>query len=184
MIRAVQMIVLSALVDIVIPINLFIFLEVCIKFAQMDIVGGEDIIANNLTFYPTAPVNDAFDFFGVGDKNMISNSGSYFFILAGIIGFSLFKALEVCIKFAQMDIVGGEDIIAENLTFYPTEPVNAAFDFFGVGDKNMISNSGSYFFILAGIIGFSLFKAFVNWLATKIASNHYVRLMGMWAYQD
>lgn len=101
-----------------------------------------------------------------------------------VIPINLFIFLEVCIKFAQMDIVGGEDIIANNLTFYPTEPVNAAFDFFGVGDKNMISNSGSYFFILAGIIGFSLFKAFVNWLATKIASNHYVRLMGMWAYQD
>ena len=44
MIRAVQMIVLSVLVNITFPINLFIFLEVCIAFAQMDIVGGEAII--------------------------------------------------------------------------------------------------------------------------------------------
>jgi hypothetical protein len=33
MIRAVQMIVLSVLVDVTFPINLFIFLQVCIAFA-------------------------------------------------------------------------------------------------------------------------------------------------------
>jgi hypothetical protein len=44
MIRAVQMIVLSVLVDITFPINLFIFMEVVVAFAQMDILEGGDII--------------------------------------------------------------------------------------------------------------------------------------------
>ncbi len=64
-----------------------------------------------------------------------------------------------------MDIIGGEDIIAENLVFYPTEPVNDNFDAFGIGDKNMINNSGSFFFILAGVWAFKIIKAILNCLA-------------------
>ena len=37
MIRAIQMIVLSALVALNLPTNLFIYLQICIVFAQMDI---------------------------------------------------------------------------------------------------------------------------------------------------
>jgi hypothetical protein len=117
MIRAIQMIVLSALVNITLPINLFIFLEICMTFAQMDVLDGGTIIANNLVFYPT-------------------------------------------------------------------EPVNGAFAFFGIENKNMIYNTGSYFFIMAGIIGWMVFKAILNWIATKLATFHYARLMGMWSYQD
>ena len=81
-----------------------------------------------------------------------------------------------------MDILGGGDIIADNLVFYETKPVNSAFAFFGMGDKNMTNNTGSFFFLLGGIIAFMIFKAFLNKLATKLASFHYMRLLGMWAY--
>jgi hypothetical protein len=37
---------------------------------------------------------------------------------------------------------------------------------------------------LAGILAFMVFKALVNWCATKAPSYHYVRLTGMWAYRD
>ena len=80
MIRAVQMIALSALVQINFPVNLFLFLGICINFASMDILQAEEIYANNLEFKETEPINDAFNFFGIGDKNMVYNSGSYFLI--------------------------------------------------------------------------------------------------------
>jgi hypothetical protein len=80
MIRAIQMISLSALVNVAYPINLFIFLQVCIIFANMDILKSEDFYADNLVFKSTDAVNESFAFFGIGDKNFILNSGSYFMI--------------------------------------------------------------------------------------------------------
>jgi hypothetical protein len=93
MIRAVQMMALSALVNLKIPVNLFIFLGICIRFSQMDIYQGEEIYANNLVFKETEPINDAFNFFGIGDKNMIYNSGSYFLIQISIFVWVLVKFL-------------------------------------------------------------------------------------------
>ena len=97
---------------------------------------------------------------------------------------NLFIFMEVAMAFAQMDLLGGGNIIANNLVFFPTEPVNGAFNFFGIGDKNMMNNSGSFFFALGGIIGYMILKAFLNWLATKCASYHLARLMGIWSYQE
>ena len=93
MIRAVQMMALSALVNIKIPVNLFIFLGVCISFSQMDIYQGEEIYAKYLEFKETEPINDAFNFFGIGDKNMVYNSGSYFLIQISIFVWVLVKFL-------------------------------------------------------------------------------------------
>jgi len=93
MIRAVQMIALSALVNIKIPVNLFIFLTICISFSQMDIYQGEEIYGNNLEFKETDPINDAFNFFGIGDKNMVYNSGSYFLLQISIFVWVLAKFL-------------------------------------------------------------------------------------------
>ena len=74
------MIALSALVNVSYPINLFIFLQVCIMFANMDILQTEDAYGKYLKFKETDPMNDAFAFFGIGDKNFVNNSGSYFTI--------------------------------------------------------------------------------------------------------
>jgi len=43
-----------------------------------------------------------------------------------------------------MDILNTEEFYEKNLTFYPTEPVNEAFAFFGIENKNFVLNSGSY----------------------------------------
>lgn len=67
LIRAVQMMILSGLVNIQIPINMFLYLKVCLLFAQMDIFKGEEIYEKNLKFKETEPLNAAFDFFGIGD---------------------------------------------------------------------------------------------------------------------
>jgi hypothetical protein len=83
-----------------------------------------------------------------------------------------------------MDLLQGEEIIATYLTFYETEPVNNAFAFFGIGDKNMINNTGSYFFIFLGLYFYMTLKWFFNKLAVCLACYFYPRLMGMWAYED
>jgi hypothetical protein len=57
MIRAIQLISLPAVIDIKMPVNMFIFMQICIMFAAMDILQGEDIIAFYFTFHETLPVN-------------------------------------------------------------------------------------------------------------------------------
>ena len=50
----------------------------CVNFASMDILNTEGWYENNLTFHETPPINQAFAFFGIDNKNFILNSGSYF----------------------------------------------------------------------------------------------------------
>ena len=93
MIRSLQMIALSALVNVGYPINLFIFLQICILFANMDILSSEERYEKYLKFIETDPMNDAFAFFGIGDKNFINNSGSYLTIQVGLIIYYIFLFL-------------------------------------------------------------------------------------------
>ena len=80
LIRALQLISLSALLNIPYTINLFIFLQICVNFASMDIMNGEDFYEEHFTFHETSPINEAYEFFGIDNKNFILNSGSYLVI--------------------------------------------------------------------------------------------------------
>jgi len=71
------MIVLIALVQIPIPAPTLVFFQGCIIVANLDVMGGEDWYEANLRFAETAPLNQLF---GMGDKNFMMNSGSYFLI--------------------------------------------------------------------------------------------------------
>ena len=62
------------------PINLSLFLQVCVIFADMDIFNGQNLTEDNFTFIETEPLNDLFDFFGVGSKILMLNIGSYFIL--------------------------------------------------------------------------------------------------------
>jgi len=44
-----------------------------------------------------------------------------------------------------MDILNIGDFLEENFTFVETEPLNDGFDFYGIGNKIMLLQSGSYF---------------------------------------
>jgi hypothetical protein len=46
-------------------------------FANMDILSSEERYETHLKFNETEPLNDAFAFFGIGDRNFVNNSGSY-----------------------------------------------------------------------------------------------------------
>lgn len=83
-----------------------------------------------------------------------------------------------------MDIFKGEEIYENYLVFKETEPLNAAFDFFGVGDLNMINNSGSYFLIQFAIFAYMMLKISVNLLAKKCYKKKFARLMGMKVFED
>jgi len=80
MIRALQIIVLSALVGMTLPSNVHLFIQGCMEFANVDIFSGEVIYLTLFEFTPTDPLTDNFEQFGIGDLNFLINSGSYFVV--------------------------------------------------------------------------------------------------------
>jgi hypothetical protein len=60
MIRALQMIILSVLVQIQLPAHTFIFFQGCVLLAAMDVFMGESIIEAAMRFRETEPINDNF----------------------------------------------------------------------------------------------------------------------------
>ena len=79
------------------PWNLTLFLEGGIYFANLDIFSASDFYSDHLKFVDTSPLNDAFNYYGIGNLIMLVNSGSYFvmqlLIILKIIGFYLLNKL-------------------------------------------------------------------------------------------
>ena len=69
-VRTLQVILISTLIFFPKPTNLTLFLEVCVEFAGMDIFSAQDFFEDNFKWVETDPLNDAFDFYGIGDKIM------------------------------------------------------------------------------------------------------------------
>ena len=67
--------------------------------------------------------------------------------------------------------------------FKETEPINDQFDFFGVGDKNFLNNSGSYGLILCGLFWSTLGYFFLNEIMGYLYKYKVARLLGIWAYR-
>ena len=80
MIRTVQMVTFSTVVNVKLPLNLFIFLRLYVYFAMMDVLQGRELYKSILKFQEASPFNGTFAFFGFYDSNMINHSGSYFLI--------------------------------------------------------------------------------------------------------
>ena len=57
-IRTIQNIYLSCLIKFMIPVNLSLFLQVCVTFADMDIFYGQAITENLFNFIETTALND------------------------------------------------------------------------------------------------------------------------------
>ena len=85
MIRALQMISLSALVTVNIPTHLHLYLAICVVFAQMDLFSGEALYDAHMVFKPTKPPSEQFAFFGIETSNFMMNSGSYFVIQGALL---------------------------------------------------------------------------------------------------
>ena len=54
-------------------------------------------------------------------------------------------------KFAQMDVFDGASYFEEWFVFVETSPVNYNFDSMGMGDRNFVMNSGSFFIMVVFI---------------------------------
>lgn len=87
MIRALQMMVLSVIINVPQLPHVSSFYDIIIELATMDIFHGEDLMAMLWNFKETSMLSTQFDLFGMGDKNMFYNSGSFFVFLA--LGFVL-----------------------------------------------------------------------------------------------
>jgi hypothetical protein len=85
------MVTFSTVVNVKLPINLFIFLRFYIYFAMMDVLSGRLLYKSVLNFKEENPFNGNFAFFGFYDSNMINHSGSYFLIQISIAGYIFFK---------------------------------------------------------------------------------------------
>jgi hypothetical protein len=77
-IRALQVMLVSSLVVFMRPVNLTLFLIICVKFSGFDLFDGSGFYEENLSFVETQPLNDSFEFYGIETKIMLINSGSYF----------------------------------------------------------------------------------------------------------
>ena len=74
------MISLSAVIEVRIPNHMFLFLQGCILFAQMDLLDGADLFEAIFDFKETEPLNENFAYYKIEDRNFIMNSGSYFVV--------------------------------------------------------------------------------------------------------
>ena len=70
------------------------------------------------------------------------------------------------------------------MSFKETEPFNAKFEMFGIGDLNFISNSGSFFIILAAIVGYYFLRVFVSRLMVSCKEWKWARKLGVWTHVD
>ena len=103
MIRALQMITLSGLINVKIPIHLHIFMEVSVIFAGMDVFSGEDYYEEMFEFKETDAIGEKWAFFGMDNSNFVMNSGSYFVIIGGMFLYMvIFSTVNrVCVVFAK-----------------------------------------------------------------------------------
>ena len=85
LIRAIQLIVFSTLIQVPMPSHTFAFLGEMMMIAQVDPFDGNQIYAKWFVFQPTDPVNENFHFFKIEDSNFVMNSGSFFIIFASIV---------------------------------------------------------------------------------------------------
>lgn len=68
------------------------------------------------------------------------------------------------------------------MSFKHTAQINDAFGFYGIGDRNFLGNSGSYFAIQLYVLTYYLALMFINFLAARFPQYEYARLAGRWAY--
>ena len=111
LIRAMQMILLSALVETPIPIHTFLFFQGCMTFAQIDIFDGGVLYEKWFDFQETSTLSGMFEEYGLSNKNFMLLSGSYYPFAAWVVIFYFGRCLinfvcTLCPKFGVVRRVG------------------------------------------------------------------------------
>ena len=83
-----------------------------------------------------------------------------------------------------MDVLDAGDYYEEWADFKETDPMNENYDFFGIGDKNFIMNSGSYFPFFASFIVINMSLWILNKLAAWMAHKEMWRNLGLKVYSS
>jgi len=100
MIRAMQMLILPGMSSVPIPSHSLIFFSACAIIAALDMLDAASYFEEWWEFKETDALTDSFDMYGMGDKNFIINSGSYFvyqsMVLFFILGNAFVNKLAVC----------------------------------------------------------------------------------------
>mmetsp|Transcript_35501 Transcript_35501/g.54310 ORF Transcript_35501/g.54310 Transcript_35501/m.54310 type:complete len:163 (+) Transcript_35501:257-745(+) len=116
-IRLIQILLLSAVLQVVYPAHLNLFYSNCIVFAEMDILQGPLWYSKWFSFRYTEPLNLTFAKFEISDLNFFMNSGSLPLIFCIIIGnWALWSLISVVAKkhyrssFARRMALFGESV--------------------------------------------------------------------------
>ena len=103
MIRAMQMIILCAVVKVSFPAHTYLFFQGCMLFAKMDVLSGESFFNTYFLLKKTKPLNSNFEGYGYESKSYFLNSGSVFLFECLIIISFLTKFLinKIAVCFAE-----------------------------------------------------------------------------------
>ena len=93
LIRSIQIIVLSSLIELVYPSNVSEFFKQTIEFANVDLLSGEDLYEKWLEMEPTSPLSAKFSELDYETKNFLLNSGSFFVMLTFVLLEPILRAL-------------------------------------------------------------------------------------------
>ena len=78
-----------SLLDITFPPLANMFYSGAVPIANMDLIDAEGIYEELFDFFPTIPINEKYDAFGIGNKNFMLNSGAYLiFVLCILLEFA------------------------------------------------------------------------------------------------
>lgn len=83
-IRTIKVIVMLGLIAINLPGRVLTFLKETIKMAMIDILDPWPYLEPYVAVRETDPYNQNFEYLGIGDKNFLLNSGSFFTVLVAI----------------------------------------------------------------------------------------------------
>jgi hypothetical protein len=106
MIRVMQMITILSLVNMLFPSHAMVFFEAAVLFSNMDVLSGEDLYEQTLVLKETNPLNDKFDFMGMGSMNFVENSGSFLIMFVLIpVAFYFKRAINfICVRQARFRV--------------------------------------------------------------------------------
>jgi len=83
-----------------------------------------------------------------------------------------------------MDVFDGGGIYLSLFNFTESDPHTESFGMLGIETKNFLVNSGSYFIVMFGILGFNLVYWFLNSIAKRCARFKSCRRMGIKVYNE
>lgn len=92
MLRAIQSLTFTGLIEITMPSHVLLFQQGCIMFAQVDIFNGSELVQKIFTLRQTKAYTDNFGLMGIHSMNFFLNSGSFFIFAVLVVVHEALKA--------------------------------------------------------------------------------------------